>query len=104
MPEVNQQEDADALYCPGCGEKTSKVARTVDRRYRGVYHYCRNGTCEFSDTAIAVTPPTLCDHPETDLTPSASFQPSYPYCPRCGRLQRDWDKGYERTVAPWDQP
>lgn len=104
MPELTQACDTDEIHCPGCGEPTSKTARTVDKHYRGNYHYCRNGGCEFCDTAIAVTPPTLCDHPETKLTPSATFQPSYPYCARCGRLQRDWGKGYERTVAPWDRP
>lgn len=104
MPEQKVRVTQDGINCPGCGEETSEVAQTVDRKYRGIYHHCRNGECEFCNDAIAVTPPTLCEHPETDLTPSARGQSSYPYCTCCGRLKRDWGKGYERTVAPWDRP
>jgi hypothetical protein len=103
MPELSSNQAIEPECCTFCGEETLQVARTVDDSYRGIYHYCRNGECDFCDTAVAVTPPTLCDHSETKRTPSAPNQISYPYCSNCGRLKRDWGKGYESTVAPWDQ-
>lgn len=87
------------ITCSGCGDTAFQAASTKDGSYRGVYHTCYTSGCPFFNTVIAVTIPTLCEHGERSRVPGSHRE----YCDHCGRLERDWDKGYAATTAPWDQ-